>query len=77
MLLLSRLAISFGFELSSLGEATHLLEEVTAHRTRLQISRLLKYSPASKPILPRSIVRAGLFSYPGITAPDPAYSGLI
>ena len=43
----------------------------------LATSRLLKYSPASKPILPRSIVRAGLFSYPGITAPDPAYSGLI
>ena len=54
-------------------DAVRVLQSFHSHDP----SRLLKYSPASKSILPRSIVRAGLFSYPGITAPDPAYSGLI
>lgn len=75
-------AIDTAKKATALAKA-HLIRESRKHGGRWQWvdfpgpNRLLKYSPASKSILPRSIVRAGLFSYPGITAPDPAYSGLI
>lgn len=42
-----------------------------------KLSRLLKYSPDLKPILPRSIMRARLFSHPGIFVADSPLSGSI